>query len=442
MDVKELKAAYNEAVKRMNEAAEKITAATADTDIDALSVEFDTAKGEVERSKAQLDRGETIVEARTAYPLVEIPTEPSVTTPAVSTAPQSITVGTEERTYRPDVRHSFFGDIIRARSGDHAAAERLDKNNKEQRDTTTTITSSDGGYIPPGYLGDLYALTARGGRPFANNLPKLALPASGMSFAVPRDTTGVSAAVMATENSAVSETDRVSTQLDVPVVTIAGLQDMSKQLFDRSEPGIDMIVFADLRNAYDAALDTQLLSGTGSNGQHLGIRAVGSINTVTWSTDSSDTPAEGLPYLYSAAGKIHSNRYLPPTHFIMNPRRSSWFAAGLSSTFPLFSQGGMVQTVGTQDSGIIGTLAGLPVIADPNVGTTYGASTNEDEIYVVRAPDLYLMEGALQADVFPDVGSGTMTVRLRLFAYSAFISGRYPKAITKLSGTALATVLS
>jgi HK97 family phage major capsid protein len=445
MDVTQLRTAYNDAVQRMNAAADAI--ASADDTIEAvrldeLAATFDTAKTDVERSKRALDRAADIVEARSAFPVIESPADESRATPPVSHAAPSVSLGKQERTYRPDVARSFFGDVIKASRGDSSAAERLHRNNQEQRDTTTTITSSDGGYIPPGYLGELYALTARGGRPFANALPRLPLPSTGMSFAVPRDTTGVTAAVMATENSAISETDRVSTQLDVPVVTIAGLQDVSMQLFDRSEPGIDMIVFADLQNAYDAALDTQLLAGTGANGQHLGVRAVTSINTVSYSTDSSDTAAELLPKIYYAIEQVHSNRLLPPTHIVMHPRRAAFLAAGLSSTFPLFQQGTLYQGVGSQNTGIIGSLAGIPVIADPNIATTRGTSTNEDEVYVVRVDDMPLMEGALQADVFRDVGSATGTIRLRLFAYSAFVSGRYPKSITKLSGTALSTVLS
>ncbi len=52
---------------------------------------------------------------------------------------------------------------------------------------------------------------------------------------------------------------------------------------------------------------------------------------------------------------------------------------------------------------------------------------------------MMLWEGPLQAKVYPDVGSGTLTVRLQLFAYSAFASGRQPKSICKISGTGLVT---
>jgi hypothetical protein len=81
----------------------------------------------------------------------------------------------------------------------------------------------------------------------------------------------------------------------------------------------------------------------------------------------------------------------------------------------------------------------MRVVHDPSIGTLYGAGTNEDEIYVLRAADLILWEGPLQARVLPEVLSGTLTVRVQLFGYAAFASGRYPASITIISGTGLVT---
>jgi hypothetical protein len=50
-------------------------------------------------------------------------------------------------------------------------------------------------------------------------------------------------------------------------------------------------------------------------------------------------------------------------------------------------------------------------------------------------PNLILAEGPLRIRVFDDVLSGTLQGRLQVVGYSALISGRQPKAITKMSGT-------
>jgi HK97 family phage major capsid protein len=94
---------------------------------------------------------------------------------------------------------------------------------------------------------------------------------TGMNITIPRITTGTTEVLQAGDNAAVSETDIVEALLTVPVRTIAGQQDVSQQLFDRAEPGIDAVIFSDLRRAYDAALDNNLLNGTGAN-NHVGIR--------------------------------------------------------------------------------------------------------------------------------------------------------------------------
>ena len=184
-------------------------------------------------------------------------------------------------------------------------------------------------------------------------------------------------------------------------------------------------------------LDTQLLSGTGANGQHLGVRAVTSINTVAY-TDGTPTTAEALPKLYDGIQKVATGRHRRADTMVIHPRRAAWFASNLSSTFPLFQQGGFYRGVGEQNQGFMSNFAGLPnIVIDANISTENGASTDEDEIYVCYSPDLILMEGPLRAAVYEDVLSGTLEVRMQIFSYSAFISGRYPTGITKISGTGL-----
>jgi hypothetical protein len=85
-------------------------------------------------------------------------------------------------------------------------------------------------------------------------------------------------------------------------------------------------------------------------------------------------------------------------------------------------------------------MQGLRVIADPNLPTNIGAGTNEDVIIVIDSSQLYLWEeGAPRSRVFEDVGSQTLTVRLSVWGYFAFMGNRYPAAISVISGTALVT---
>jgi hypothetical protein len=70
--------------------------------------------------------------------------------------------------------------------------------------------------------------------------------------------------------------------------------------------------------------------------------------------------------------------------------------------------------------------------------TTLGAGT-EDAIIVANSTEVILWEqpGSPVFLRFDDVGSGTLTIRLVVFGYSAFTAGRQPTATAKVIGTGL-----
>jgi hypothetical protein len=80
-------------------------------------------------------------------------------------------------------------------------------------------------------------------------------------------------------------------------------------VLERSFPGLDLVIYNDLVAAHDAELDSQLLNGSGSAGQHLGIRNVSGLISVSY-TDGTPTGAELLPKIYDAIQQVASNRFL------------------------------------------------------------------------------------------------------------------------------------
>lgn len=424
--------AYNAACEARDAAYKAVEALAADaTDEDSAPVieAFDTAQAEVERSKKNLARLEAIAEARENTPAVELPEESEEKRHATPKG------GKAEQVYTPERDVSFFRDLA-YRNTDPAAAERIVRHVQVVQETRdVTIAGGGAGIDPPNYLPELLAEFPRQGRPVADAVPKMPLPAKGMSIDLPAVQTATAVASQS-EGGAVQETDADINTVTTNVNTIAGQQDVSRQLLDRSDPSVDIVIFADLVADYDEVLDTQLLSGSGASGQHTGITTLASTNSVTY-TDADPTVAELWPKLYDAIQQVHSGLGKAPTHFIMHPRRAAWLAAGLSSTSPLLQQGGFNQAGGAQNGGLALSVAGLPVIVDGNMQTTVGAGTNEDEIFCVRAAEFRLAEGELQTRVFEDVLSGTLQVRLQVFAYSAFVVGRQAEAIAVISGTGL-----
>lgn len=451
--VERRQAQYDAALERMNAANTAIQELESDDTLDTLQAELDEAVAEVERCKRNLEDADRLARSTEDTPIVveqrntaaQTTTSGSLPGAGEARASSDARVTREELIYRED-QHGFLADVVRAYRGVPTALERLHRHNlqmrdhgfniagREERDVTTSDPGA-AGFVPPIYMSQAWAELPRAARPVADKVRKMPLPQYGTSISIPKVQSGVTVASQNGENTAISETDADSQTITVPVRTLAGMNDMSLQAFERTAPGWDMIVADDLRAAYDEELERQVLNGTGAAGQYLGIRAVSSVNTVAY-TDATPTAAELHPKLYDAIQKIATNRKKQATHFIGHPRRSAWIASNLSTSFPLLQQGGLMQAVGQQDGGFTKAVAGLEWIDDPMVGTLLGAGT-EDEIYAVYMPDFILMEDTPRFEVFRDVLSGTGEARLRLWSYSAFASARQPASISIISGTGL-----
>ena len=418
-------------------AAENRTDLTAEETekVDALVEESRSLDTKIEKLKAQADADAKAAEARSSVAAVATP------------ASTSIKVVSEARTYTPGSENSFVRDAFNAQvRNDFAANERLSRHMREESVERRDVdTSNFVGLVVPQYLIDLAAPLARAGRPtadFATN--KMGLPPAGMKLEISRMTTGTSTAVQETQNTSVSETDADDTLLTVDVRTIAGQQDLSRQAIERGT-GIDQFVVADLIRSWHTTLDAQIIKGTGSNGQMKGIRSSGG-NAITF-TATTPTVALLYPKLADALQSVQSNVFTTPTHWIMHPRRLAFLLAGVdSSNRPLVvpTAGGPMNAVSTgagvaqyANSGY--QLLGLPIITDANVGTTYGAATNQDEIYLVDSREMHLWEqaGAPFSLRFDATAPGSLTIKTVVYGYAAFTAERYPLAASIISGTGL-----
>mgnify|MGYP001279342132 CR=1 FL=1 len=348
---------------------------------------------------------------------------------------------------------SFFRDLysVQLQRGFAGAAERISRYEREMQSQQqrAVTTGSFGGLIPPEYLVDQAAIVAQAGRPTANIVQKLPLPQEGMQLVIPRGTTPAGAAVQPTENSTVANTDEVWANLTVPVITVAGQQDVSRQSLERGTPGIDAIIFADLAASYAVALDNQVLQGTGASGQALGILNTANIGAAT-AFGKAATAALVLSKVQGAIATVQETRFLPADVLVMHPRRWSWLAAQTDTAGRPFistsSAYGAFNAIGVQDQAgggnpttatQVGTFAGLPVVLDANIPTAYGTGADEDVIVVARREDLMLWEAGdgQPTDLrFEQTLGNQLTVKLVAYGYSAFTAGRYPAAVALVGG--------
>ena len=354
----------------------------------------------------------------------------------------------EELTYTERGSADFLSDALAAEFGNsYEARERITRHQREMIVEKRDVgTSAFAGLVVPQYLTDLYAPLARAGRPLADICRKHTLPAQGMTVNISRVTTGTAVGWQAAENDVATETNIDDTLLTVNVNTISGMQDVSKQAIMRGT-NIEGVVLQDLIRAYHTKLDQGIITGDGTSGTPVGLDNLTGENVVTY-TDASPSVAELYPKLADAIQQIQSGIYAGPTHVVMHPRRLGFLLSGTDTTNrPLVvpNANGPMNATGTYGNlgyGLAGqySILGLPIITDANVPTNLGAGTNEDEIYVVDANELHLWE-TQDAPMYvrfeqPD---GRVAIRIVLFGFAAFTGERYPKAVSRITGTGLVT---
>lgn len=361
-------------------------------------------------------------------------------------------IGTEERTYRPDFDRDgkqFLMDISRqfmfqdveasARLAQHMREERVERAQYLQR---SVGTGAFAGLTVPQYLTDMYAPATAALRPFADACNRHALPEQGMSVNISRITTASGAALQASENAAVQETNMDDTLLTVNIQTAAGQQTISRQAIDRGS-GIEDVVMQDLFNRVATTLDNTLLNQA-TNG-------LTNVATSVAYTDASPTGAELYPKILGAASGVEAALLAmgKPDIAVMHSRRWYWLSSQMSSTWPMVNwtnipvqAAGVANAASSYSSGPRGVLpCGLQVIVDNNVATNLGAGTNEDEVYVVPSSECHLWEDP-NAPMFiraEQPAAANLGVLLVAYSYFAYTFGRYANGMQKVAGTGLVT---
>ena len=424
------------------------------TEIQSITERQTRAKGDLKLVDEQIAE-ETAAETRAAEAR-EVTVAAGTNPTAEGRGQGGAKVTREQRTYTREKstggETSFFRDAYYAQiHGDMGAQQRLGRHMQEaakegELEARATTTASFAGLVVPQYLVEDYALVLRAGRPTANAVNRMPLPDQGMSLIIPRGTTGATAASQATENSSVSSTDEVWANVTVPVVTIAGQQDVSRQSIERGTPGIDQIVFIDLLKAYNAELDRQVLAGSGASGQMLGIQNTGSVTQAT----AYVAAATAATFFLKTAGLVSSvasaGTAITPSVWVMHPRRWYWLMAQVDTAgrpLAIPNANGVFNTmaVNTLPGGysadndadparIVGIFHGLPVIIDANVPGAVGSGP-EDLVFLMDASQAFLWEangGVPNQMRFEQTLGNQLTVKLVLYGYAAFTAGRYPAA--------------
>jgi HK97 family phage major capsid protein len=356
--------------------------------------------------------------------------------------------------YAKDGAHSYFLDLYRSTKGsDPASRERLNRHAAHQGETravgnTNAAGGSGGEWAPPEWMINEWVNLIRPGRILANLFSHEDVPFGISSLNYPKLLTGTTVAIQSTQNTALSSTDPTTGFIQTGFTTIGGKNVASQQILDQGR-NFDKVITNDLAAAYAQQVGTQVYLGTGTGSgtnsviNGLGAATIGS--TQTW-TQASPTPGGFYGQTGALLSKFLTARLMPPTCWVMHPRRWFWLESALDSTGrPFVVPTGAaynplaIEANGPVAMGYVGTMHGLPVYIDPLVPINLGAGTNQDNVYLLKTDDLVLLESPPQAEVFREPYADSMGVLFRLYAYVATILNRHPESIGVLSGTGLIT---
>lgn len=333
----------------------------------------------------------------------------------------------------------------------------------EQRVTPNRTDGTGGYFVPPMWWND-YIKGLRPGRVTVNRFKNLDLPAGTDVILIPKLSNLTSVGIQGADNQPITETDWSDTAVVAPVRTLAGMSDIPVQLLDQSPYPVDDMIITDLLADYDKQADLQAIQGNGTvsnsvtptvGGQVAGLYSSAGAsnwtgyNAVTY-TDASPAAWKFFSVAGAMASKIATNRFMFDDSFtiVTHPRRAWWFLTGTDSqNRPLIesrSFGPFNVSAVEQDSvpaqGLVAQLPwGHQMYASANIPTTdtAGSGTNQDIALGFLGSDCWWFEGQMHTDVFPELLSGTLQIRFRVYAYVAQLV-RYGQSIAIASGTGFA----
>ena len=343
-----------------------------------------------------ITEGEQVSDTTVPAPAVDVAVEAAQVEVKASTAPVMTT----------KVRHgitgpaSFLEHSVRAQLGDETSKLWV----SAASDTTSTEVA---GLVPTPQLQTIWDPKTTNIRPAIAAVRNAVLPASGLSFEIPRVKTAPTVAAAA-EKGAFSDTQVEIEYVSCAVSKYAGMQKFDVEVLDRTSPAFFEELVRLMSNQYaaatDAAMYTALAAGTLDS----------TVITLPFDGDSfAGFISRGAASVY-AATKRHA------TGIVVTP--SQWanlIKLNDSNKRPLFdvagnSQNGMgVVTPGSA----VGSVMGLPVYVTPNAST----GVADDSIIILNGDSFVWYEGAGPLQLRTNI-VGTGQVEVGYYGYGSAVT--------------------
>jgi len=265
------------------------------------------------------------------------------------------------------------------------------------------FSSAGLGFTPTQYLRDIVSTQGNFGRPAMECVNKQTLPASGMTINRPKFTTYPTVTVEA-EGGAVSNTDAVSEYLTSTVSKYSGMQTISIELLERSDPGFFDAVTTELQNNYNKVTETALIAFLTAQGTQSSAQAATSNGIIAFIKESA--PAAYLATSYFAKNYLAGS--------------SQWglLLGALDTTDrPIYSASNPMNSGGNvAPTSVRGNVLGLDLYVSRNV-----VSTTIDESAFVIVPEAISVFESPTAYMSVNVVAN-LQVQVALYGYIAFMA--------------------
>jgi HK97 family phage prohead protease len=284
--------------------------------------------------------------------------------------------------------------------------------------------STNPAFNPTQYLSE-FPTNTRFGTPSIDACSRGVLPASGMTINVPSLVTsaggqsGVAPVVtVEAEAGAVANTGMVTEYLSGTVNKYSGMNTISIELLERSDPNFYAELTQQLQNAYLKTLDTTV---------NAALITAGTVAT----TAQAATSAGIIGYASEAARLVYEATGYYAQNYIANG--SQWqLLMGASDTTgrPIYSASQPMNAGGlTQPGSIRGNVLGLDLYVDKN----FSATTTIDDSAIILAPEAFTVYQSPQAYMSVNVVSN-LQVQVAIYGYMATIA-KMPKGIIRYNFT-------
>ena len=408
-------------------AVQKIAAAAGDMPMDAAM-----------STSTKITTTNTVINSTTTETETETESEAAVTTAPDQTAPEAVDATEQAAPVVEAARKIILPSALnsqRVRTPIVSMATYTEHKIKAAMgndDSKLYVTAADDSFTtnpafnPTQYLSE-FPTNTRFGTPSIDACSRGVLPTNGMTINVPSLVTsaggqsGVAPAVtVEAEAGAVQNTGMVTEYLTGTVSKYSGMNTISVELLERSDPNFYAELTNQLQNAYLKTLDTTV---------NAALITAGTVAT----TAQAATSAGIIGYASEAARLVYEATGYFANNYIANGSQWQLLMGAVDSTGrPIYSasQPSVMNAAGLAQPGSIrGNVLGLDLYVDKN----FAATTTVDDSAIILAPEAFTVYQSPQAYMSVNVVSN-LQVQVAIYGYMATIA-KMPKGIIRYNFT-------